>query len=149
MPMKTYISLFSSAGVGCFGFKQAGFECIATNEIVERRLNIQRFNRKCKYESGYIHGDIARDETKQKLYDEIAMWKKKEKIKGVDVIIATPPCQGMSVANHKKTDTEIIRNSLVVESIKTIKIIRPLIFIFENVPAFMNTICTDIDGKNK
>ena len=26
----TYISLFSSAGVGCFGFKMAGFECIAT-----------------------------------------------------------------------------------------------------------------------
>ena len=34
----TYISLFSCAGVGCYGFKKAGFECIATNEIIERRL---------------------------------------------------------------------------------------------------------------
>ena len=34
----TYISLFSCAGVGCFGFKKAGFECIATNELIERRL---------------------------------------------------------------------------------------------------------------
>lgn len=30
----TYISLFSSAGVGCYGFKQEGFECVATNEII-------------------------------------------------------------------------------------------------------------------
>lgn len=34
----TYISLFSSAGVGCYGFKQNGFECIATNEILTKRL---------------------------------------------------------------------------------------------------------------
>lgn len=147
--MKTYISLFSSAGVGCYGFKQAGFECVATNEFIERRLNVQKFNKKCKYETGYICGDITGSETKKKLYDEIAFWEKREKIKGVDVVIATPPCQGMSVANHKKTDSEIVRNSLVVESIKIIKEIRPLVFIFENVPAFMNTICTDIDGKDK
>ena len=40
----TYISLFSCAGVGCFGFKKAGFECIATNELIERRINVQKFN---------------------------------------------------------------------------------------------------------
>ena len=31
---RTYITLFSSAGVGCYGFKLNGFECIATNEFV-------------------------------------------------------------------------------------------------------------------
>lgn len=41
----TYISLFSSAGVGCYGFKQEGFECVATNEIIDRRLEIQRINK--------------------------------------------------------------------------------------------------------
>lgn len=147
--MKTYVSLFSGAGIGCYGFKQAGFECIATNEFIERRLNVQKYNHKCKYETGYICGDISADETKKKLYDEIKFWEKKEKIKKVDVVIATPPCQGMSVANHKKTDDEIIRNSLVVESIKIIKEIHPLFFVFENVPAFVSTICTDIDGSAK
>ena len=34
----TNISLFSSAGVGCFGFKENGFECIATNEILTKSL---------------------------------------------------------------------------------------------------------------
>ena len=145
----TYISLFSSAGVGCFGFKQAGYECIATNEIIPRRLEIQRFNHKCKYEGGYICGDITKQETKDALFAQINLWKKEEGLKRVDVLIATPPCQGMSVANHKKADDEIVRNSLVVESIKIIKEVNPKFFIFENVPAFMKTLCTDIDGKEK
>lgn len=74
---------------------------------------------------------------------------KKENLSRIDVVIATPPCQGMSVANHKKSKTEIIRNSLVIESIKIIKKVNPRFFVFENVPAFMKTICTDIDGDNK
>lgn len=145
----TYISLFSSAGIGCYGFKLEGFECIATNELITRRLDIQKFNQKCKYESGYICGDITEESTKEALYSQINLWKTHENISRVDVVIATPPCQGMSVANHKKSKTEIVRNSLVIESIKIIKQVNPKFFIFENVPAFMKTICTDIDGENK
>lgn len=145
----TYISLFSSAGIGCYGFKLEGFDCIATNELIARRLEIQKFNNKCKYESGYICGDITDDATKSALYSQISFWRKNEGISRVDVVIATPPCQGMSVANHKKNENEIIRNSLVVESIKIIKQVNPRFFIFENVPAFMKTICTDIDGEHK
>lgn len=146
---KTYISLFSSAGVGCYGFKMNGFECIATNELIERRLNVQKFNNKCKYESGYILGDITNPVTKDLLLKEVEYWKVNEKIKSVDVIIATPPCQGMSVANLKKNEKDLVRNSLVVESIKIINELKPKIFIFENVPAFMKTICTDIDSVDK
>ena len=145
----TYISLFSSAGIGCYGFKLEGFDCVATNELITRRLDIQKFNNKCKYESGYICGDITEDATKSALYAQLDLWRKKENVSRIDVVIATPPCQGMSVANHKKSATEIVRNSLVIESIKIIKQINPRFFIFENVPAFMKTICTDIDGTNK
>lgn len=145
----TYISLFSSAGIGCHGFKLEGFDCVATNELIARRLDIQRYNNKCKYDSGYICGDITEDHTKAALYAQIDLWKKVEKTSRIDVVIATPPCQGMSVANHKKNSFEIVRNSLVIESIKIIKEINPRFFIFENVPAFMKTSCTDIDGTNK
>ena len=147
--MNTYISLFSSAGVGCYGFKEEGFECIATSELIQRRLDIQRYNNKCKFGTGYICGDIADESIKSKLYNEVELWKDKLGIQDVDVIIATPPCQGMSVANHKKSDREIKRNSLIVESIKIIGRIKPKFFIFENVPSFMKTICTDIDGNDK
>jgi len=139
---RTYISLFSSAGVGCFGFKKEGFECIATNELLERRLNIQKINHKCKYDHGYIGGDITLESTQQQVLDEIDFWKKHEGINGVDVLMATPPCQGMSSANYKKGD-EIDRNSLVVEAIHLVKKIKPRIFVFENVRAFLTTMCID------
>ena len=144
----TYVSLFSSAGIGCYGFKMEDFECIATNELIERRLNVQKFNKKCKYDSGYICGEITLEDTKKKLFNEIKMWEKKEQLDNVDVVIATPPCQGMSVANLKKNN-EMNRNSLVVESIKIVKEIRPKFFVFENVSAFLKTACIDIDGNVK
>ena len=144
----TYISLFSSAGVGCYGFKLEEFECIATNEIIERRLNVQKHNNKCKYDTGYIADDILKEETKNKIRKELEFWKRNHGIKELDVLISTPPCQGMSVANHKKGD-ELARNSLVIESIKFVDEMRPKFFIFENVRAFLNSLCTDIDGKDK
>lgn len=148
MIKNTYISLFSSAGVGCYGFKQENFECIATNELIQKRLQIQKWNDKCKYSSGYICGDILKIETIKKIYQEITFWKNKEKLEDVTVIIATPPCQGMSVANHKKKN-EQARNSLVIESLKLIKDIKPKTFIIENVRAFLTTSCTDVDGNKK
>ncbi|MEG0518508.1 MAG: DNA cytosine methyltransferase [Bacteroidales bacterium] len=146
--VKTYISLFSSAGIGCYGFKEEEFYCIATVELLERRLKIQSYNHKCAYDSGYICGDMTMQETKDKVFDELALWKRSYNITDLDVLIATPPCQGMSVANHKKKD-ELKRNSLVVESIKMTQQIKPKFFIYENVRAFLNSICTDTDGQDK
>ena len=149
MPKKpfTYISLFSCAGVGCYGFKQAGFECVATNELSSRRLAIQKYNHKCHRNEGYVCGDITLDSTKQLIYDEIAWWKDKRYISEIDVVIATPPCQGMSIFNHKKNDRDIERNSLVIESLNIVKQIQPKFFVFENVPAFMDTECIIEGGE--
>ncbi|GAA9371648.1 hypothetical protein TH0638_00420 [Helicobacter pylori] len=139
----TYISLFYGAGVGCYGLLEEGFECVATNEILEKRLNIQRINRKCKLDESYISGDIKKPETKEKILKQIGFYSKKFGNDMVDLVIATPPCQGMSVANHKKKNDEIKRNSLVVESIDLIKQIKPRFFILENVPSFYKTGCID------
>ncbi len=139
----TYISLFSGAGVGCYGLLEEGFECVATNEILEKRLNIQRINNKCKFDEGYICGDIKELEIKEKILKQIGFYSKKFGNDRVDLVVATPPCQGMSVANHKKKNDEIKRNSLVVESIDLIKQIKPRFFILENVPSFYKTGCID------
>ena len=64
----------------------------------------------------------------------------------LDVIIATPPCQGMSVCNHKKGD-EKGRNSLVVAAIKMAALLRPKVFIFENTALFLSTPCALPDGE--
>ncbi|MCM1310949.1 MAG: DNA (cytosine-5-)-methyltransferase [Bacteroides sp.] len=146
--IRSYVSLFSSAGVGCYGFKEAGFSCIATVELLERRLKIQKYNNKCMLQSGYICGDMTLQETKDKVFRELRLWDECFGVKDLDVLIATPPCQGMSVANHKKGD-ELKRNSLVVESIKITKEVQPKFFIFENVRAFLSSICTDVDGVDR
>ncbi len=111
--LRTYVSLFSSAGVGCYGFKEESFYCVATVELLEKRLKVQEYNNKCIYPSGYISGDLTQKSTKDKVFSELELWQKGFNVKDLDVLIATPPCQGMSVANHKKKD-ELKRNSLVV-----------------------------------
>ena len=68
----TYVTLFSSAGVGWYGFQVEGYHCIATNEIIDRRMQVQRYNHKCEYDSGYIVGDITFPEIKQSIYNEIS-----------------------------------------------------------------------------
>lgn len=146
--IRSYISLFSSAGIGCYGFKETGFSCIATVELLDKRLKIQRYNHKCMLDSGYICGDMTQQETKDKIFHEISLWQDCFGMTDLDVLIATPPCQGMSVANHKKGD-ELKRNSLVVESIKITKEVLPKFFVFENVRAFLTSICTDLDGRDK
>lgn len=138
-----YISLFSSAGVGCYGFKSENFECVATNELIERRMQIQKNNRICENDSGYITGDITHPEIQSKLESLVSEYKG-----NIDLIVATPPCQGMSVANHKKNN-EINRNSLVVYSVKLVKDVQPKFFVFENVRSFLSTSCTDLDGVDR
>ena len=49
----------------------------------------------------------------------------------------------------KKAENEIVRNSLVVESVHLIQKVAPRVFIFENVAAFMKTGCTAPDGTVK
>lgn len=142
----TYISLFSSAGVGCFGFKQAGFKCIATNELVDKRLDVQRYNSKCDFESGYIPGDLTDPRVKSSINQEIERWREQGNDQ-VDVVIATPPCQGISVINHKKNEKDIDRNSLVVESVALVAQTHPRFFVFENVMAFEKAICRNQDGE--
>lgn len=144
----SYVSLFSGAGVGCYGFSLEGFECVVTNELLEKRLNIQKLNNKCNSEEGYIQGDISQASTKEKISNVIKKWLKANNSDSIDVVVATPPCQGMSVANHKKKN-EIVRNSLVVESINVVREINPKFFVFENVRAFLNTLCVDSDGVQK
>ena len=83
---------------------------------------------------------------KQKIYTEISRWAT-EGNDGIDVVIATPPCQGISVINHKKNDNDIHRNSLVVESVEIIQQIKPKFFVMENVMAFQKTLCIDRTGR--
>ena len=142
----TYVSLFSSAGIGCYGFKQENFDCITTCELLDKRIKIQKYNHICKNSYGYITGDISKHSIKSKIFENVDKYKKENNIKDVDVILATPPCQGISVANHKKKN-ELRRNSLIVDSFLITKRLLPKFFVFENVQSFLKTLCEDSDGQ--
>lgn len=135
----TYGSMFSCAGIDDYGFHQAGLKCQATQELEPRRMQFQRLNRLCDHDDGYVTGDITDDE----VYAEFI-----EQARGVDMLMATPPCQGMSVANRRRGD-EQARNSLVTRAVKAVSDVAPSVFIFENVPAFLRTQCTGLDGTNR
>ena len=144
--MKTYVSLFSSAGIGDYGFYQAGFKLLASNELLQRRLNVQLANHIADKHSAYILGDITDKKVKNKIITEVNNYYKN--VPGtLDLLVATPPCQGISVANHFKKGEDIKRNSLVLESILIAEKLHPKFIVFENVKRFLTTACTDIDGK--
>ncbi|MDK8821268.1 DNA cytosine methyltransferase [Corynebacterium accolens] len=145
-PSPSYISLFSSGGIGDLGFKLEDYECIASAELLSKRLEIQRLNDIAAPED-LICGDLLQNHLYDKIISRADQWQSINR-QPVTLIIATPPCQGMSVANHKKKD-ELKRNSLVVRSIQAIDEITPLVFVFENVPAFIKTTCTGLDGVNR
>lgn len=142
----SYVSLFSSGGIGDFGFKEAGFHCVATAELLSRRLEVQRLNDIASPED-LICGDLELPTVFNKVIERAKKWVQATG-QPITTILATPPCQGMSVANHKKGD-ELGRNSLVVKSIEAILDIKPLSFVIENVPAFTKTICTGLDGVDR
>lgn len=134
-----YISLFSAAGIGDFELKSIGFNCIASLEKENKRLNIQRLNNKCINEECYLNEDINNKTTLDILTNLINKYCEN---KPLDLIIATPPCQGMSVANHSKK-SQLSKNSLVLKSIEIINEFKPNFFIFENVRSFLKTLCID------
>ncbi|MDE1566399.1 DNA cytosine methyltransferase [Actinotignum sanguinis] len=145
-PSNSYISLFSSGGIGDLGFHDEGFFCVASAELISRRIEVQRINDIAEPHR-LICGDLLLPGPFNSVL-KLAEDYEKEHRQPITVIMATPPCQGMSVANHKKGD-ELRRNSLVVRSIEMIRRVRPLVFLFENVPAFMKTTCTGLDGHNR
>ena len=144
----TYVSLFSSAGLGCYGFKQEGYLCLATAELLKRRIAVQQANDVCADPRGYIVGDITDASIKGQIFARVAEFELAHQGSTLTAVLATPPCQGMSVANHKKNN-ELPRNSLVIESIQIIKQTKPKFFVLENVRSFLSTTCLDVDGKFK
>jgi len=145
--IKSYVSLFSSAGLGDYGFYQAGFTLVASNELLDKRMQVQRVNAISNDPSVYITGDIQLPEVKDKLYYKISQWLLSNKKESLDLLVATPPCQGISVANHYKKESDLNRNSLVLQSILVAEETQPKIIVFENINRFLKTACTDVDGK--
>lgn len=121
------LSLFSNVGVAETYIEKSGIDILIANEIDEKRA---RFYKHLYPKTNVIVGDITDEKIFKKIIEESISNK-------IDFLIATPPCQGMSIAG--KRDPCDIRNQLIFYAIEIIKKIKPKYILLENVPQLLKT----------
>lgn len=125
MKKYTYIDLFSGAGGMSLGFNKVGFKNLLAIELNKDFAETYRKN----FPKHNLIVDDIKNVTEKQIYDII----KNEK---VDAIIGGPPCQGFSIAgNIGRNFIDDDRNRLFKEFVRFVKIIKPKIFVLENVAA--------------
>jgi len=131
------VSLFSGAGIAEHFMEDLGIEIVVANELIEKRAKL--------YQNIYpntkmIQGDILNN----KVFNNII--KKSGKI---DFLIASPPCQGMSIAGKNRSVKEMMldeRNHLILKVVEFIKIKNPKYILIENVSRLLKLLISH-NGK--
>ncbi|MBR6456431.1 MAG: DNA cytosine methyltransferase, partial [Prevotella sp.] len=123
------ISLFSCIGVAEYYLKSIGINVVIASDIDKKRCEVHKF---LYPDTAMVCGDIKADETKKNILEAIGKQK-------IDVVISTPPCQGMSSVGKNRSYTSLTsqtdeRNFLITESFKIIDAVRPSYILFENIP---------------
>lgn len=127
------VSFFAGCGGLCYGIKAAGFNIVATNELVEEYKNIYKSN----FEpANFLKNDITKISDSD--IDSLL-----EKNGTIDLMVGGPPCQGFSLAG--KRDINDSRNTLFQNYLHIADRIRPKIILMENVRLL--TSMKDPDGK--
>lgn len=143
-----YISLFAGGGIGDIGFRNAGYIPIVMNEIEENRAEILKSNYS---DTNIVVGDISTHI--EEIYEKAI---KKLKDERLFLLVATPPCQGMSkngIGTIKKAIREgkrpkiDERNYLYKYAFELLQRLRPKFFIWENVDRMINTLLLNENGK--
>ena len=125
MKMYKYIDLFAGAGGMSLGFDNAEFENVLAVEYDKCFAETYSFN--------FPKHNLKVADIKSISNEEI------KKIVGnnkIDVIIGGPPCQGFSIAGkigRNFIDDE--RNQLFKEFVRFVEVVKPRIFVMENVAA--------------
>lgn len=123
------ISLFTGAGIGEHFFKEIGINIVVANELLADRANLYS---KLYPDTKMICGDIL----DEKIFNNVVA----NSGNNVEFLIATPPCQGLSVAGKNRDQARMIedkRNHLVFRILDFINIIKPKYILLENVSNFL------------
>ena len=115
------VSFFAGCGGLCYGLKAAGFNIVATNELVEEYKNIYREN----FPNAHFLPNDVKQITKADI-DGLM-----EKYPKIDMLAGGPPCQGFSLAGKRNVGDE--RNTLFQYYLRIAEQIKPKIVLMENV----------------
>lgn len=141
--MKKAVSLFSSSGIGDLGLHNNGIKTVVACELLEERANLFKANNP---DTKMFLGDIW------ELQEEIISYYQKNFTDNPFILLATPPCQGMSSNGMGKMLNDYRkglrpkfdeRNRLIIPAIQIIKKLQPDWIIFENVSNMGNTLIYD------
>lgn len=135
-----FIDLFAGAGGLSCGMVMAGYNPIATVEIMPQAVATYEHNFVIKkdFDEQVETRDIRSDEVKEKLYESIEG-------KKVDVIVGGFPCQGFSMAGYRVVTDE--RNSLYLEMLKIVKKLQPEFIVMENVEGLRSMLGGKVEEK--
>lgn len=124
------ISVFSSAGIGELLLKNTNVDVIAANELLPKRAECYSH---FYPETDMHYGDITLDETQDYMVEAA-------KKGGAKMLIATPPCQGLSTLGKNKKQIHYEkdkRNYLILSALNIIDRCDFDYVLIENVPKFL------------
>ena len=135
-----FIDLFSGAGGLSCGMVMAGFNPVASVEIMPEAVETYKYNfiEKKKFKETVETRDIRSKEVKEKLYEAV------QNIK-VDVIVGGFPCQGFSMAGYRVVDDP--RNSLYKEMKEIVEHLKPDYVVMENVEGLRSMLNGKVEEK--
>lgn len=120
------LSLFANVGIAETYLKEIGYPILLANELLEERVNFYKY----LHNNEIISGDILNNN----IYKNVLNNAKKLNI---NFILATPPCQGMSIAGKMLENDP--RNSLIIKAMNIFKELKPEFMLIENVPQMLKT----------
>ena len=113
-----FIDLFSGAGGLMRGFLDAGFSPLYSVEVWGPAIETHKLN--------YPSVPLITEDIRTISNERLKQYKNK-----VDVIVGGPPCQGFSTIGKRLVKDP--RNELVFEFIRFVNVVRPKMFLMENV----------------
>lgn len=143
---RTAISLFSGAGLSDLGYQMAGFQFLVQVEVDRRRAAIGADNFPGSH---WVTRDVRASGK------EIANAYLASATQRLDLLVATPPCQGMSSSNPSRGKRQTPRaraqeekNRLMLELIPVARLLQPRIIVAENVRQVL-TLEVEYKGSKK
>ena len=143
----TAVSLFSGGGLSDLGYEAAGFRFLVHVEAEKRRAEVGADNFP---DSMWINANV------QDSKDAIVQAYREASTQRLDLLTATPPCQGMSSSNPSRgkrrtpqAQTLEAKNRLMLELIPVAKALNPRVIVAENVRQILTLDIEHAGGRKK